>query len=644
MKFFFYTFLLIFLAPFATSNHQFLINFKYFKEISLQIEEGKLPYNRYKIKFIEAKDEIKKIDKNYYKLFYDELLYVRLIERYIHSTLNWCIFFDEEKKFYRYEEFFQGKKIKEMNFNSIGVLLNTIKWDPIQNEKKESKYFYNFKKKLIKKQRFIDNDFFQERKLVYLKENRYQEHVFDRLKKYWGYLETSLNEVNLLDTDLKTKNYFIYNKNRQLVKHDIHTFFKDTVMIYEKNNNTLHINRYENKDKILIERISRYVGLNKNRLKVRYYNRIMSKYDKKIFKEKSSLENVFLFHYYFWDANFSLVKEEVVNLNEAQKIVEKVTIKKTNTTIKVITKSMENGVFFKLYFDENKFISKKNIYNKEHFFLGSYHYFYDDFKRIKREDFYNSSQKLDKSTLFFYRNNLSKKEINEFEKYLNTYGREGFHFMGRAILENLFYENLYPNSEYSFPNFNEQKKELIKSLKTIFNVGFSKVIFLDGKGNIINYIRIDSGRLNEDENFLTFRYYDRSINFFYSSEISFQSYEESKKHLNSSKIGIGEGSQNKVTTAIDTKSKVNKKNFLTLADDGINKLAHKGIEFLREKLILVYSNNERYPSRANWFKYNTEDGSIVEEIKINNNRVTIKRKPRGAKKNIQEYLKVISAQ
>ena len=279
---------------------------------------------------------------------------------------------------------------------------------------------------------------------------------------------------------------------------------------------------------------------------------------------------------------------------------------------------------------------------KNIFFLGSYHYFYDNFKRIKREDFYNSSQRLNKSTLFFYKNNLSKKEINEFEKYLNTYGREGFHFMGRAILENLFYENLYPDSEYLFPNFNEQKKELIKSLKTIFDIYFSKVIFLDGKGNIINYIRIDSGRLNEDENFLTFRYYDRSIDFFYASEINFKSYEEHKKYLNSSKIGVSQGKQNKATTVIDTKSKINKKDFLSLADDGINKLNHKGIEFLREKLVLIYSKNEKYPSRANWFKYNTEDGSIVEEIKINNNRVTIKRKPRGAKKSIEEYLKAIS--
>ena len=345
MKIFFYIFMLIFLTPFVMAKPQFLINFKYFKEISLQIEEGKLPYNRYKIKFIKAKDEIKKIDKNYYKLFYDELLYVRLIERYIHSALNWRVFFDEEKNFYRYEEFFQRQKIKEMNFTSTGILLNTIKWDPIQNEKKENKYFYNSKKKLIKKQKLIDNDLFQEKRLTYLKENRYQEHVFDRLKKYWGYLETSLKEINLLESDLKIKNYFIYNKNRQLVKHNVYTVFKDTIMVYEKNNNTLHINQYENKNKILIEKLSRHVGLNKNRLKVRYYNRIVSKYDKKLFKEKSSLENAFLFHSYFWDANFSLIKEEIVNLNEAQKVVEKVTIEKTNATIKVITKSMENGVF-----------------------------------------------------------------------------------------------------------------------------------------------------------------------------------------------------------------------------------------------------------------------------------------------------------
>ena len=639
----------------------FIIENRYFESVIIDVEVN-ISENVFAIRLVRTegeKDSLSREEKKatVYKVGYDELLVVRLVERYTDGNLCWRLGFDVDGNCFAYEEYERngGKDFKyRLDFNREKKLKSILLWDPEGD--REYRYRYGANEKVIEVKELRNGVLDGRKTYTYLSGNRSLETFYDGSNVYKGYREVRWNieegsdEGSKGDGDLLLKEALLYDVEDNLVRNDFYIYSDDRLILYEENKNLFHVYQYGERggdvfDEVLLTKLTRDFTFERRRIRVRYYYRPETDYDSSLFEKEKDLRLLRLTERLFWDTSEEVRREEIVTFKEDGSVDEVFrgdlvetpsALTRVEVKTKEIIKRLGDDIYWKLTFlieggrNRGPLLIKKEIFGQENIVLGTYRYQYDDLNRLVREDFEGSEKVFSKSILYYYRDKSNMGE-NPWNDYLNSYGREGFYMMGRSLLEAMFYDHFLSNGDGLPPEYEVRRRKLRHALRWVERVGFSKVVFLDSKNEIIRYNRLDFVEGEGGSKKFIVRYYGKPSAFYYEYAGDKSYYEKlSTVHFKdgaSKKQGVLPGSE------------VSRSDFLRDPKDVLDTLNYKEMEFLLEKIVFFLSASTGEPTRAKWFKYDPKTTSLIEEVEVKVRSASRKDALHRPRKIYKEYLR-----
>ena len=629
--------------PVASSPHKakLMIEHRYFEKIRLDLRLDPMPYYSVTVKLVGLEDEVgpKALMSEYdaiYKVGYDELLMIRLIERYMDGRLCWQLWFDIEGVCFLYQEYEEGSLMRELGFDRVHRRLGHMK-QRLNDHRQTYRYLYSKEGRLKEVQYFYHGDFIGNVIYAYLAEDtlHYKEsfYVIGRSSDHSkGYREVRQHtEDKMTDqgkVELRFKEVLTYDVEDQLLRSDFYLYSNGLLTVHEQNKSLFHVYEYEGLDHVLARGFTKDYKFQEDRVQVKYYHFPREEQDKKLFVQAydaTALMKPMATHAAFIDAYGKMFMETVITFTQKAAVAEVLRLGlQTNhdgLPFKEVVKSMHpEGIYGRLYFEHamsreghKSLLRKKEIVHQDNTLLGTYEYHYDALGRLVREDFYSPKGKkglrsdASRSILYYYSNRLRHRGT-DLQAYLNSYGQEGFYGMGKAFLEGLLYEHAMSNRQYGSLGYEAQQVALMRSLKWIESLGFSKVIFWDSKQAVTQYIRIHRRVLESGDREIIFRYYNKPDVFHYASEGN-EAYYRTDPHIRF------ESKKSSSTKTLEG-SEISRSDFLNAPRDRLGETPYKQVEFLREKIIYKVSAVTGRPYEAEWFRYKHESGDVIEHGKV----------------------------